>query len=122
MLARPLIEKLNPRALSDRYKKLVKQLPAKTVLFCVTDGISLFEMTLWINGTSKVIGDLRNLADDGDTGTIFKLLMTSPRRSESIASIFEPETRLDIIVSDTGRHGSEREVTLATRRTTLQQM
>lgn len=122
MLLRPLIEKLNIRALCDCLGKLVKQLPARTVLFCVIDGISFFESTVWINDTAKVIGDLRDLAYDNETGAIFKLLVTSPRRSKHIASIFEPETRLNVSSSDARRHGSQREVMLATMRTPLQQM
>lgn len=122
MLLRPLIEKLNLRALCDCLGKLVKQLPARTVIFCVVDGISFFETTLWTNDTAKVIGDLRDLAYDNETGAIFKLLVTSPRRSKHVASIFEPETRLNISASDARRHGSQRDVMMATRRTSLQQL
>lgn len=120
MLSRPLIEKLNIRALCDCFAKLVKQLPARTVLFCIIDGVSFFETALWANDTAKVIGDLRALAYDSDVGAIFKLLVTSPRRSKFVASIFEPETRLT--VGDTRRHGSERDVKLATRRTSATQV
>lgn len=122
MLIRPLIEKLNLRALCDCLGKLVKQLPARTVIFCVIDGISFFETTLWSNDTAKVIGDLRDLAYDNETGAIFKLLVTSPRRSKHVASIFEPETRLNVSSSDARRQASERDVMLATRRASQTRM
>lgn len=122
MLARPLIEKLNVRALCDCFRKLVKQLPARIVLFCVIDAISFIKTDLWATETAKVIGDLRDLAHDSETGAIFKLLVTSPRRSEVIVSIFEPEARLNVSPADMRRHGSERDMMLATRRTTISQL
>lgn len=122
MLSRPLIEKLNLRALCDCFGKLVKQLPARTVLFCIIDGISFFESQLWANDTAKVIGDLRALAYDSDVDAIFKLLVTSPRRSKLVSSIFEPETRMQVHLHDTRNHASEREVKLANRRTPSSQM
>lgn len=122
MLSRPLIEKLNIRALCDCFGKLIKQLPAWAVLFCIIDGISFFEKTLWADDTAKVIGDLRGLAYDTDVGATFKLLVTSPRRSTFVASIFEPESRMNVSPSDTRRHASEREVMMANRRIPLSQM
>lgn len=121
MLARPLIGKLNLRALCDCFGKLAKQLPAKMVLFCFIDGIFSFESTLWANDTSKAIEDLHDLAYDCDTGAIFKLLVTSSRHSRNVASIFEPESRLRISTRDMPSHDSEREVMLAARRTLPQQ-
>lgn len=92
------------------------------MLFCIPDGVSSFEMNLCANETARVIAYLRGLAYDNDTGAIFKLLVTSPRRSKVIASISEPETGLNVSSADMRRHSPERGMVLATRRTTLSQL
>lgn len=116
---RPLIEKLNYRDLCDCFSKLIKQLPASTVLFCIIDGISFFEKKEWMHQTedcSKTIGDLRSLVYDSDTKAVFKLLVTSPARSRHIANIFEEEDRMSLLRNASRRQTSEREKLMATRR------
>ena len=113
---RPLLEKLNLRALCDCFSKLVTQLPASTVLFCIVDGISFFEKTEWIDDTNKAIGDLRDLVYDSDTGAVFKLLVTSPTRSRCVADIFEPEDRLSLLSDSRRQQATERDRAMARRR------
>ena len=61
--------------------KLFAQLPPTVMLFCIVDGISLYEDTDRLQDTKKVMQELAALIEDqGLGGPIFKLMLTSATR------------------------------------------
>lgn len=62
------------------FRKLVKQMPEKKVLFCVIDGISLYEISERKDETLQVFEMFQSLIR-AETDVLFKLLLTSPEQS-----------------------------------------
>jgi hypothetical protein len=77
------------------FRKLVGQL-SNVVLFCVIDGISLFESHGWQLGTEFILRKLLDLAEDDDLDCRFKLLLTSATLSRSGARILGDQRSLSI--------------------------
>ena len=71
------------------FVKLVAQLPSTVILFCVIDGISLYEDQVRLAETRKVMHQLTGLLEERG-GPIFKLMLTSATR------IKNPPERLDM--------------------------
>jgi hypothetical protein len=71
-------------ALCHTFQQLVKQLPVDTLVFCVIDGVSLYERTDWRGDLSFVVDRLSDLVKDERLQPTFKLLMTSPYASKYI--------------------------------------
>jgi len=61
------------------FRKLIRQLPPSTMLFCVVDGMSLYEDSGRLEETEFVMRELTTLAEKQD-GPVFKLLLTSATR------------------------------------------
>ena len=104
--------------LCDLFKILLKQVPIDTVLFCVIDGISLFEAGHWGEETDLLVHQLRALIEDEEVNAIFKLIMTSPHTSRRIRYHLHPDNCLTIPRASDGDRQvlTEREVMLQSRR------
>jgi hypothetical protein len=61
------------------FEQLVSQLPPTLMLFCIIDGISLYEDPARLAETRKVMHGLTGLVERRD-GPVFKLMLTSPTR------------------------------------------
>jgi hypothetical protein len=115
---REQLQSFNFRTLCDCFGKLVKKLPAETVLFCIIDSICFFEKKEWAEDCRKVANDLQDLADDDELGAVFKLLITSPSRSRYVGDTFPSQCRL-LLPADglSGRDGpTERQISMRARR------
>ncbi|KAI9737404.1 MAG: hypothetical protein M1834_009558 [Cirrosporium novae-zelandiae] len=77
-------------ALCNTFQKLVKQLPPRTLIYCVLDGISLYEGTDWDGDLAFVVDRLNKIVKDECLQPTFKLLMTSPYFTRSIQRQIKP--------------------------------
>lgn len=70
---------------------LVHQLPAELTLFCILDGIEVFEdPDIWNRtGVDTVLADLLSLAEDKTLPTNAKILITSPTSTRLVRRAIE---------------------------------
>ena len=98
---------------------LMKKLPAGVVLFCMIDGISLYEKDEWLEGTCYALRMIGDLTRDPEVSAIFKLLVTSPLASRYIGRYVPEEDHL-ILPRDLCRVGgssiSNRQLMMQSRR------
>lgn len=80
--------------LCDLFQILVHQIPIDTVVFCVVDGISLYERLEWMEETCFIVRKLKEITESPTLNTIFKLLLTSPSRSSHIKDCVGRENHL----------------------------
>ena len=73
---------------------LIKKLPAGVVLFCMIDGISLYEKEGWLEGTCYALKMIGDLTRDSEVSATFKLLLTSPLASRYMARYVQEEDHL----------------------------
>lgn len=73
---------------------LIRKLPAGVVLFCMIDGISLYEKDGWLEGTCYALEMIGDLTRDSEVSATFKLLVTSPLASRYMARYVEEEDHL----------------------------
>ncbi|KAH6670808.1 hypothetical protein B0J14DRAFT_545435 [Halenospora varia] len=67
------------------FQKLVAQLEASMMVFCIIDGISLYEDATRLAETRKLMHGFTELvARDDGIGPVFKLLLTSPTRINNL--------------------------------------
>lgn len=86
-------------------QKLLKQLPAGTVLFWIIDGVSYFERHQIVETTCLVFGKLIKMIG-ARNNVIVKLLVTSPHRSNEVGRIFGAQNTLNLPeVADGDRQG-----------------
>jgi hypothetical protein len=69
---------------------LVRQLPPRTTIFCLIDGINEYEREEYIHGMDEVVFSLMGLVDEGSKAR-FKLLLTSPRPTVQVRKAFDQE-------------------------------
>jgi len=116
---RQQLERLDLKGLCECFSRIVKRLPATTVLFCIVDSINYFERRDWLDETTHIIDILQDLVDDSELEARLLLLMTSPIRTRHISNMFPPEARLSIRGEDstgTRSHMTERQLAEASRR------
>lgn len=82
--------------LLDLFILLINRLPQDFVLFCVIDGISLFEKQHYEQETRIVFQKLSQIAQAGSQGGLFKLLLTSPSSSKCAKEFFPKESSIII--------------------------
>ncbi|KAI9700133.1 MAG: hypothetical protein M1820_006915 [Bogoriella megaspora] len=70
------LERRDPRQLLKLLRELVQQLPP-TVLFCLVDGVSLYEVGPWGDSTKALIAELQDMTDGRDLNIVLKVLLTS---------------------------------------------
>lgn len=111
---RSQLEGLHLGTLCDCFCRLVRKMPADTVVICIIDGISFFETREWISGCREIMSQLRGLLDE-DVIPVFKLLVTSPVRSRYLGGEFSESNRLKLSLgSENTRSGpTEREIAIA---------
>ena len=80
----------NPHALFRIFEHLIAQLTVQT-LFCVIDGITLFEGNQWKDETVALISELLRLVVDCRHPVHLKILVTSSSRSRLVAPLFREE-------------------------------
>ena len=88
------LQRFDLRRLCILLRVLMKKLPAGVVLFCMIDGISLYEKDEWLEGTCYALRMIADLTRDPEVSAIFKLLFTSPLASRYIARYVQEEDRL----------------------------
>jgi hypothetical protein len=79
------------------FKKLVAQLEPSMMVFCIIDGISLYEDAARLADTRKVVHALAELgARDVAMGPTFKLMLTSPTRIKHLPERVSKEEVLSV--------------------------
>lgn len=64
--------------LCDTFCKLIEQIQLDTSVFCVVDGVSLYEGDHWLDELFCVFETLNALVENEHLQPVFKLLLTSP--------------------------------------------
>ena len=97
----------------------IKKLPAGVVLFCMIDGISLYEKDGWLEGTCYALEIICDLTRDTEVSATFKLLVTSPLASRYMARYVQNEDHLVLprdLRGDSGGPISNRQLMMESRR------
>jgi hypothetical protein len=81
------IERHDLAQLCDLFRNLSRQFRG-TVLFCVIDGISLFEARRWRDDACYVMGALQHVMQESKPGSQFKLIATNPGTSKYMKPLF----------------------------------
>lgn len=97
---RVLLESHELGHLCETFSSLIYQLPAHTVVFCIVDGISLYERASLEDELEMVASMLRELSQDPHLGCFFKLLLTSPNQSRHVKKFFPRETNISLPPGD----------------------
>jgi hypothetical protein len=84
------IENASIDQLCKLFTYLVRQLPPRTTVFCLIDGINEYEREGYIHGMDEVVFSLLGLVDEGSRAR-FKLLLTSPRPTVEVRKAFDQE-------------------------------
>lgn len=77
------------------FSRLVEQLP-NSVVFCIIDGISLFEREGWVEDLQLILQTLLNTAADEQLNTRIKLLTTSTSRSRCLDHMLSESNKLRV--------------------------
>lgn len=80
--------------LIDLFQHLVKNLADDRVLFCIIDGLSLYDRCRNDNDLDTVVNVLTELTNDDGVGPIFKLLITSPLYNRCAKQYFSPKDHI----------------------------
>ncbi|KAK1637798.1 hypothetical protein BDP81DRAFT_347230 [Colletotrichum phormii] len=92
------IESDDVSILCDIFSFLIRQLPPKMVVFCLVDGICLYETEEYLHGMDAVVLSLVRLVEEGGYGgrPTIKLLITSPQPTVEVRQVFDqdPESLL----------------------------
>ena len=114
------LESHNIAALCHSFTMLVEQLPLDVFVFCIIDGINLYERSEWLDGLVLIVNSLNQIAQNARLQPIFKLLMTSARTSRYVQQHIEPQQRVHIREGrGNGKGISQRSVKNATMRPKL---
>jgi hypothetical protein len=83
----------NIHILCDLFALLVQQLPPNTRVFCLIDGISLYEKDIYLEEMSVAIMNMVKMVDQSldRPGPTFKLLITSPQATSQVRRVFDSE-------------------------------
>jgi hypothetical protein len=104
--------------LCDCLEKVVQRLPPQAVIICVIDSICFFEKARWTDNLKKAVNILLNIVDDNES-PMFRLLVTSPRRTRHVADLFALDCQM-LLGGDATREGksapSARQRSMAARR------
>ncbi|KAK1993592.1 hypothetical protein LX36DRAFT_661366 [Colletotrichum falcatum] len=81
------------KALCEVFVLLFRQLPSHLQVFCLIDGICLYETDQYLDGMGVVIMSLISLVESGGYGLwpTLKLLITSPSPTVEVRKVFDPE-------------------------------
>jgi hypothetical protein len=99
---REQLDSHNLHIMCDCFVKIIRQLPADTVLFCIIDSIDCFEKREWADDCRHVIRELQDILYDNGIGPVFKLLVTSNVRSKYVGSAFTAKFRMLLSGDDIG--------------------
>ena len=87
--------------LCELFQTLLHQISIDTVVFCVIDGVSLYERSERMEETCFVVDKLREITESPALNAIFKLLLTSPGRSRYIKNYIAKKDQL-VLPQDAG--------------------
>ena len=79
------LQRFDLRRLCILLRVSIKKLPAGVVLFCMIDGVSLYEKDGWLEETCYALKTICDLTRDSEVSATFKLLVTSPLASRYMA-------------------------------------
>ncbi|KAK0371278.1 hypothetical protein CLIM01_11359 [Colletotrichum limetticola] len=87
------VESEDVNVLCDIFTFLIRQLPAKMMVFCLVDGICLYETEEYLHGMDVVILSLVKLVEECESGgrPSFKLLVTSPQPTIEVRQVFDED-------------------------------
>ncbi|KAH0431935.1 hypothetical protein CcaCcLH18_06762 [Colletotrichum camelliae] len=92
------LEQADIELLCDIFTWLIRRLPGDSIVFCMIDGISLYEQR-FMQGMDAVILALVELVEEDYNGrACFKLLVTSPQPTYKVRKVFDshPAELLDM--------------------------
>jgi len=78
-------------ALLSLFFELLEQLPENQIVFCLIDGIQYYEYQGRAQDTCHVVSNLLDQITNTETKAVFKLLITTPESSASVARIVPKE-------------------------------
>lgn len=102
--SRSYLDQIHARELGhlcDLFQRLLHQIPIYTVVFCIIDGVSLYERSEWVEDTCFVVQRLREITESPALNATFKLLLTSPGRCRYIKNYIERRDQL-VLPQDAG--------------------
>lgn len=70
--------------LCDSFGKLIEQLPLDTNVFCIIDGVSLYETGSWLDEMGYVFETINSITLDERLRPVFKVLLTSAHTSRCL--------------------------------------
>lgn len=112
------LERYDINRLCDTFQQLIWQIPNDKILFCLIDGIALFDDWKWRESLSFVLLKLKALADGRSrNGPVFKLLMTNARCPRQLRDLLPRQNILE--VSEAGNFGKS-ETTITEREVAAQ--
>ncbi|OTB15343.1 hypothetical protein K445DRAFT_12109 [Daldinia sp. EC12] len=97
----------NIQELCKLFGCLIRQLPSTVTVFCILDGIGLYEREQYKDDMEDILDYILDLVEDEehDIDTVFKLFLTNPRPTRYIRAAFQDEISLLNMasVSDNGQ-------------------
>lgn len=78
--------------LCEVFRLLVEQLPPWTKLYCLLDGISLYEQGHWVTDLRFIVGMFEDMIKQPG-GPVVKVLMTSANRSTEVRDLVDIESQ-----------------------------
>lgn len=90
------LQLLETRALCHAFTQLVRQWPLDSVVYCIIDGVGWCEHKEWPEDLQLVMNTLQDLVCDRRLPTIFKVLLSSSMRSQTVSKSWPLENRISI--------------------------
>lgn len=88
---RQALESHEISSLCHAFKRLIQQWPTDTVVYCVIDGIGWCDRAEWSADLIQILNVLYELVCDRRLRPIFKVLISSPMRSQTVSSAIRRE-------------------------------
>jgi hypothetical protein len=78
------------------FRQLLRQVPSHITIFCLLDGISWFERNIWAGDYAAIMDTLYEIIADRELGYRFKVLMTSPTKSQWQRNKLAPAMHIEL--------------------------
>ncbi|KAJ4404366.1 hypothetical protein N0V82_010506 [Gnomoniopsis sp. IMI 355080] len=88
---RQALESYDTLSLCHAFRRLIHQWPVDTVVYCVIDGIGWCDRAGWSADLEQILDVLYELVHDRRLRPIFKVLISSPMRSQTISNVVRRE-------------------------------
>lgn len=86
----------NIQELCKLFGCLIRQIPSTVTVFCMIDGIGLYEREQYKDGMEDILICILELAEDEEKGIVtpIKMFLTSPRPTRHVRAVFQEGTSL----------------------------